>query len=311
MNKVTTLILLFLVSSLGYSQSLNLGFLFKPGITAGGEYTHAAPFNNSLDSSRFQINKYRLQATIPLKTKIGIDWKKLDLKASQTFLTFNTSIRQPSFTNSTIENQSIYTVSAGITSLSAGLRNGIWLYSGNVYMSESAKTISASPQVNGLGYVARIRLANLKFIYFYGAAAVYNFGKFIPVPIAGFRAKLNKKWTLTVVLPVQAKLAYKIKKGHNLEFGTTLSGFNSVYRDKNDVFMNYRQLKNHIVFNSAISKKVNLSVEAGYSAWRNISFRDGKTDIADFDVRAAPYGSLSLNYTFGKSLLDMKLEGVD
>ena len=310
MNKLSTLLIAILVSMNCYSQSLNLGFLFKSGITVGGEYTGPAAFQNP-DTANFQINKYRIQATIPLKTKLGVDLKNLDLKASQTFLTFNTSIRQPTFENINFENQSIYTFSTGITSLSAGIRNGIWLYSGNVYMSESAQTIGNKPNINALGYVARIRIPKLRFIYFYGAAAVYNFGKFIPAPIAGFRAKLNNKFTFTLVLPVQAKLSYKIKKGHNLEFGSTLSGFNSVYRDINDVFMNYRQLKNHVVFNSSISSQMKLSIEAGLSSWRNISFRDLDDNVTDFNITATPYGSISLNYTFGKSLFDMKLEGVD
>ena len=46
---------MYLVSSSGISQSLNLGFLFKPGITVGGEYTPEANFN---DTSNIQLNKY-------------------------------------------------------------------------------------------------------------------------------------------------------------------------------------------------------------------------------------------------------------
>jgi len=307
MFRLITLVSLILVSNLVSSQSLNLGFLFKPGVTLGGEYTAPAALNDSTD---FQINKYRAQLTLPLKTKIGVDLKKLDLKASQTFLMFNTSVREPSFTNSLIEKQSIYTISTGITHLTAGIRNGVWLYSGNIYMSESAKTIGIKPQINGLGYIARIRIPSINFIYFYGAAAVYNFGRPLAIPIAGFRYKFDKKWVLTMVLPVQAKLAYKIKKGHNIAIGTTLSGFNAIYRDQNDVLMNYRQLKNHLIFNSTISDKINLSIEGGLSAWRNIEFRTNDNST-DYNIKSALYGSISLNYTFGKSLLDMKLEGID
>ena len=302
-------IVIILAPTLGFSQSLNLNFLFKPGVTVGGEYTAPASFN---DSSTFQINKYRAQVTLPLKTKLGVDLKKLDLKASQTFFAFNGSLREPNFSNSAIQNQGIYTVSTGVTHLTAGIRNGIWLYSGNVYMSESSKTIGSKPQINALGYIARIRLNNLKFIYFYGAAAVYNFGRFIPVPIGGFTTKLHRKWRLTAVLPVQLKLTYKIKPGHSLDFGTTFSGVNAVYRNSNDVFMNYRQLKNHVVFNSKISSKFNLSVEGGLSAWRRIDFfGDSDSDLLNFNVKPAFYCGINLNYTFGKSLLNMKLEGID
>ena len=121
MFKTTTLIILIIVSNVANSQSLNLGFLFKPGITITTEYTSPASFN---DSSSFRITKYSINTTIPLKTKIGIDLKKLNLKANQIFLTLNGSVRAPYFSNSTITSQHIYTSSIGITSLLAGIKNG-------------------------------------------------------------------------------------------------------------------------------------------------------------------------------------------
>lgn len=300
------------------SQSLNIGFIFKPGFTFGGEYTSPAPIN---DTSTFQINKFRAQFTLPLKTKIGVKadkndilklkFKKIDIKASQTFFMFNTSVRQPHFENIAFKNQHIYTVSTGITRLSAGIKNGIWMYSGNIYISESAKTITNKPQLNALAYATKVKLNNLKFIYFYGVAGIYNFGRFIPVPIGGFTSKIGLKWRITAILPIQMKLTYKINKKNNIDIGTSFNGFNAVYRDIDDVFMNYRQLKNHIILNSKVGKQFNLSVESGLSTWRNITFIDKNKNSSPFNVKSAFYASISLNYNFGKSLLNMKLEGVD
>lgn len=287
------------------AQSLNLGFLFRPGIVVGGEYTGDAAIN---DTASFGITKYRMQATIPLKTKLGVNLKKLDLKASQTFLTFNSSLRQPTFSNYSFQNQNIYTFSAGITSLTAGIRNGIWLYSGNVYFSESANTLGLRP--NALGYIAKIKLNDLKFVYFYGAAAVYNFGKPLAIPIAGFSTKLTSNVRLTAILPVQLKLSYTLTKKSNIELASTVSGFNAVYRDSSDIVLNYRHLKNNFVFNTKLASHLKLSVEAGVSTLRKITVikSDGYPSLSP---GVAPYVSASINYTFGKSLFGMKLEGVD
>lgn len=307
--KCTILIaVIFGFFSIGSAQTLNLGFLFRPGFTAGMESTKKSNFN---DTSDFGINKYRIQATIPLKTKLTADFKNLKFSARQTFLTLNASTRTPEFSNSVIESQNIHTFSVGITGLRAALFSGLWVYSANIYVSENENSLTSSPQINGMGYLARIKLNNLKFIYFYGLGAVSNYGNISAIPIGGFTTKISKKTRLTAILPIQATLSRKIFKTAKLSVGSTLSGFNSVYRNGPDENLNYRQLKNHITLDAKLSKNGKISLEAGYGTFRKISFLKDNDEIYHLNPKSAPYVSLTFNYTVGKSLFGLKLDGVD
>lgn len=295
------------------SQSFNFGFLFKPGITVGAEYNPEATF---ADSGSFSYMKYRTQLTIPLKTKLDVSLKKLDISSSQTFFTFNTSVRDSKigFGNEQFHSN-IYTGSVGITLLKAGLRKGIWLYSANLSISESENSIQSNPKLNFLGYLVHIKLGGLKFIHFYGAAAVYNQGKFIPAPILGFNVKLAKKTRWMLILPIQSKITYKISNKNSVDFAVTLSGFNSVVKDKfltneTEAILNYRHLKTFIGYNQKIGKTFRLITEFGFSSLRTLKFSESLYDNS-YKISPTPYIAVSLQIKFNKSLLDNFAEGVD
>jgi len=301
----------------GGAQSIHVGFLFKPGLSIGTEYTLPAEIN---DTAKFQISKYRAQLVLPIRTKMGISLKKLDAKASQLFLTFNTSLRRPDI-GLFNEKQSIYTIALGLTGLSASIRSGLWVYSANLYFSESKGSIS-SLTPNFLGYVARIRLNNLRFIYFYGAGLVYNQGRILPVPLLGFTYKLNKDWRVTLIFPVQAKLTCKFSKKTTINIISTLSGFNAVFREnsyfgENFLTINYSHLKNNVSFNYKFNSNLVIIAEAGVTTLRKLSFLE-KSKVyfihepkEAYTIKIAPYAGVSLYYNFGNSLFENKIEGVD
>lgn len=290
------------------AQSLKLGFLFRPGITLGTDYSQAASFR---DTSNYSLAKYKLQATIPLGTKVKLNLNKLDLNASQTFLTLNASQRNPGFSNSDIQNQKLITLAAGITRLQVGIRNGLWLYSANVYVTENKTSLKESPQLNALGYLAKIKLNNLKFIYFYGLAGGYNYKKPILLPIGGFTTKIGKKFRMTAILPIQANFSYKANKKASIGIGSTFSGFNSMFREGTNLVLNYREIRSYASINYKISRNWKLNFEGGLSSWRKMTFRDQNNTLYDFPIESSLYGSINFQYNFGKSLFGIKLDGVD
>ncbi len=313
---IITLSLSFFTASSG--QSFRFGYLFAPGATIGGEYAMPATVNDSLS---FDLARYRAQLTIPLKTKVKtdlnfdklkkLDFSGVDLKARQDFLMFNYGQRYPGFEGFATDNQNIHTVSVGYTGISAGLRKGIWIYSANIYLAESAESFGTGFRPNALLYGVRVRLNNLKFIYFYGAGAVYNFGQFLPVPIFGFTNKIGKNLRLTAILPVQVSLSYKLSKTFKVEQINTLSGFNPVYVTAASQ-MNFRHVKSNITFLMKLDKGFSASLEGGYSWWRGLNVYDKPFHFqSDFDMKPAPYLSLNINYNLGRGLLESKLEGVD
>lgn len=305
MFKTTTLIILIIVSNVAISQSLNLGFLFKPGITIASQYTSPASFN---DSSSFGITKYSINSTIPLKTKIGVDLKKLNLKANQIFLTLNSSVRIPNFSNSTIAPQHIYTSSIGITSLFAGIKNGIWIYSANLYHYQPTNK-DRSKEINTLAYFARIKIKTTKLIYFYGIAGMLNLGKPFISPIVGLNYSLNRKWKINLVLPIQLQIKYKINHDFQILSGSSLSGLNPVNRN-NNVYLNYRELKNSISLNTKRFSPFSIRLDAGISTFKNISPHIKREKFRS-NISSSFYASININYRFGKSLWDITLKGID
>ena len=219
----------------GFSQSFHLDFLFNPGITVGSEYVAPSAFNDSTD---FQLVKYKTQFVLPLKTKLGVkglkwkdfSFKDLDLKASQIFLNTKFSVIQPSLSQ---ENnfENIYNGNIGITALTASIKNGIWLYSANLYFAENATTISESPMPNFLGYVAKVKIESLKFQYFYGASILVNQGKFYPVPIIGVSQKFSSKFKGSIIFPLEAKLSYKPDHKTSIDLVGNFDGVNSIFRE--------------------------------------------------------------------------------
>ena len=302
-----------IISSIGmipsvYAQSLNLDFLFNPGLTGGYEYLAPSSINDSTD---FQLSKYNFQFSQPLKTKIGVkgldlknfSFKKLDAKASQFFLNYNLSVIQPTINdNATYEN--LYKGGFGFTAISASVRKGIWVYSANAYATENSTTISNSFTPNFRGYVANVRTKNLKTFYLFGGGFLVHQGQFIPFPLLGFKTKLAPKLRTEIILPVHVKLNYRFSKKMSLDAVAHYNGINTVYRqgsayNNTDQTINVRQLKTFLALNGKLGRNYKVKIEAGYASFQRFYAWDNKTSQT---IGAAPFVGVSINYNFGKSV---------
>jgi len=293
-----------------FSQSLNVGFLFNPGVTVGTDVFSGAAVN---DSVNFQLNKYKGQLVLPLKTKLGVDGltlknfslKKIDAKASQLFLTFNGGVTQSSLGDDNLF-ENVYDGAIGLTGLYASVKKGIWMYSVNVYFSETGVTFKESPNPNFRGYVAKVKIKGLKFVYFYGTSLIINQGQIIPVPMFGFRKVLLPKITASLVFPLQAKLKYKYSSRLNFDLAANYDGINAIDREGsflegNDNTINYRQLKTYLGINGKLGDHYKFAVELGYSSLRKMT--GISTDFSQ-NIAAAPYVCFALNYHFDQSVFD-------
>ena len=304
-NKIA---LVFLVCSCftlsSKSQGLQLDFLFSSGLTYSSEFHGASKLDDSTD---FSFSKHQLQFIVPLKTKINLDLKnfnlkKMNLSSSQLFLTSKIGFNQSNVTNGAAN--SIYKMSLGITGLNAGIRQGIWIYSANIYFDESEETFNKNIVPNFRGYGARIKVKSFDFIYFYGAALVVNQGKFYPVPVLGFQKKLAKNLKTRIVFPIEAKLNYKVNPKLNIDLGANFDGLNTIYREGSvmsdtDASVNYRQLKPYVALNSKIAKQFKLRLEGGMSVAQQYRVIENGSSQ---DLGESFYVAFSLNFQFGKSL---------
>lgn len=292
------------VASRIFGQSFHVNHLFSPGVTVGVDYPMSSSVN---DSTSFQLVKYKAQFVKPLRTKFGValkdfDLKKVDAKASQLFVAAKFSVAKPSLTNHSFED--IYKGELEFTAITASIRNGIWVYSANIFAEESATSLKKYLTPNFRGYIAYINIKNLKFIYFYGAAVVLNQGRFLPLPMAGFRAKLNKNFKAEVIFPVHVKLNQELNKTLNIDLASYFSGINTVSREgsfyqNDDNTLNFRELKTYLALNAKLAKHYKLKAEVGYAFFRSIH---GISNDYQQKVNPGAYFSLSLNYNFGNSI---------
>lgn len=310
MKKILLISIFIAITSNINAQSFNLDFLFGPGLTLGADNIPNSSINDSTD---FQFTKYKGQYVHPLKTKFGVkgldlknfSFKKLDAKASQLFLNSRFSIIQPTLSqNNFYEN--VYNATLGITAITASIKNGIWLYSANIYFSENETTLTKSPMPNFLGYIANIRITSIKFMYYYGMSLTVNQGKIFPIPIFGFSAKLAPQLNATLLFPVQAKITYKPNNKIKFDVAATFDALNSVYREGNSFqdnnnSLNYRQLKTYLGLTTKINKNFELILEGGYASFKKINAIH--SDYSQ-SIDASMYGSISIRYRFGKSIFD-------
>jgi len=287
-----------------FSQSLYLDFLFSAGITYSSEFHGPSSLNDSVD---FGFNKHRLQFVLPLKTKIGVslknfDFKKMDARASQLFLTASVGANQVKFND--YKEDAIYRGAVGVTGITAGFRNGIWLYSANVYIDENQETFNGDLVPNFRGYVTKVKVKSFDFIYFYGGALVVNQGQFFPVPVVGFQKKIAKNTRASLIFPVEAKINYKINTKLNFDLGVNFDGLNTIYRkgsvlNDSDASINYRQLKPYLSINSKVAKQFKLKAEAGLSTLQQYNLI-GTSNSQELGMTY--YVAVSLNYQIGSSV---------
>jgi hypothetical protein len=294
--------------SLVLSQSLNVDFLFNPGITLGTEYLSPSALNDSTD---FQLSKYKFQFSQPLKTKVGvkgfdlkkIDFKKMSVKASQLFLDYNLNIIQPNLSsNNSFE--TIYRGGLGLTAVTASTKSGIWIYSGNIFASENKTTFSENFVPNFRGYIANVTTKDLKTFYFYGGGLLVQQGRFVPFPLLGIKTKLANKLRLEVILPVHLRLNYRINKKINIDGVVSYNGINTVYLqgsviNGNDQTVYLRQLKTNLSLNAKLSKQYKFKLDVGYSSLQQLYSWNDKSGQS---LNSAPFVCVSLNYYFGKSV---------
>ena len=137
---------------------------------------------------------------------------------------------------------------------------GIWIYSANLYHYQP--TNRKSKEINALAYFARIKIKKTKLIYFYGIAGILNLGKTFISPIVGLNYSFNRKWKINLILPIQLQIKYKINRDFQILCGSFLSGLNPVNRN-NDVYLNYRELKNYISLNAKKFSPFTIRLDAG------------------------------------------------
>ena len=304
-------IFFFLLSFKSHSQNIGLGFLFRPNITLG---TAIVPTQNVEDSLEFGMNRFYANLVIPLSGKLKLDIRNINASFTQHFLTVNTGLRLPQG-NLVEENTKIYNFSAGITGVHANIRSGIWFYTVNGGIVQDIEKLNQiSPFFTAAG--AYIRVKGIYKHNVYGVALLYQYQRFLPIPILGINRRYNKKWFLELLLPAQGAMRYqfskKFKAGVLVGFGSFRAGVNPSNRislpdlnlgNKGNLNLNYTELKITSVAELKIKNGIFLSSEIGISTFRTLSFLRKAENQFNFGASTVPYAAINLHIDLRKSKL--------
>ncbi|WP_375559586.1 DUF6268 family outer membrane beta-barrel protein [Bernardetia sp. OM2101] len=298
---------LLLISFKSHSQNIGLGFLFRPNITLG---TAIVPTQNVDDSLKFGMNRFYANLVVPLSGKLKLDLKNINASFTQHFLTVNTGLRLPQG-NLVEENTKIYNFSAGITGVHANIRSGVWFYTLNGGIVQDVQKLNeSSPFFTAAG--AYIRVKGIYKHNIYGVALLYQYERFLPVPILGINRRYNKKWFLELLLPAQGAMRYqfskKFKAGVLVGLGSFRAGVNPSTTiilpnlgGKGNLNLNYTELKITSVAELKIKNGIFLSSELGVSTARSLSFLRTSDNQIDFGASTVPYGAINLHIDLQKS----------
>ncbi len=306
MKKAFLLIALFCLGFVfrAYSQSFNVRSIFNSGATFGCEYLAPSSINDSTD---FQQTKYKVQFVKVLRTKEvdleRFNMKDSDAKANQLFLASRFSLARPRLSTDNYFND-IYRAEFELTYISASWKRGLWVHAVNISAVESEETYLSNISPNFRAYSIYVHVKNFDFVPFIGPGLTVYQGKFLPVPVFGFRAKITPKFVAELIVPVHAKLKYELPNA-DLELVTYYSAINAIYREgshykDNDNTLNLQQLKSYFAVNTKLSEHYKFKVELGYAFYQQIDALS--TDFVQ-DMSSMPFVNVSLNYNFANSIL--------
>ena len=307
MNKAFLISIIFMISGITdvFSQSFNVKRIFNSGATGGVELLSPSGINDSIN---FQLNKHKVQFVKVLRTK-EVDLEKFDrdakdAKANQLFLISKFSFAKPTVSSQNYF-ETIYNGELELVYLTLSRKRGAWLHSANISATESEESFQNSFTPNFRGYSVYAHVKNLNFIPFLGPAIGVSQGRFFVLPVLGFWTKLTSQLTAEIIAPIHAKLKYNLADKVGFELGSSLNGFQPVYREGSnfngdDGTINLRQLKNHLGISTVLSKHYKIKIELGYASFQKI-----RTISEDFsqDISSSFYFNLSFNYNFGNSIL--------
>ncbi|MGB0930590.1 MAG: hypothetical protein ACPGVB_07430 [Chitinophagales bacterium] len=336
--------LLFLsIPSMLEAQSLGIREIhhfFRPHLTGLGEWQADSQLKD-LDSLSFGSNALGLQASIPIKGRVGFDLNlgklknifkvatkglkglletvPVDVTAYQILWNVGGGVRNTSLSFDQ-DNHTAYYFNTGIEGVHIRPELGIIFYNANLSFSEESATFK-NLKTRFTGFIGRAKLTKLASMSYYGIAIHYRNNKVLPVPFAGTSISLPPLFHLQLILPYQAKLVYKKDKKIRVTLAATLSGFETGFenqqfffdenvRDRLHLSATYLQATSTVQYK--LSKKARLKMEIGTLLNNNITFWDGRQKVESFDLKNSFF--YGIRYEVGlssKSLIGNLLRKLD
>jgi len=295
--------------------------LFRPRIRIDSRYIFDSKFNDT--SGVFNQKDAGIVFTFPIKTKCSADLKldlsslklkdilknSVCLKASQTLGMLRINARQAHIGFDSLPQKNMFNATAGIMGIRLTKKYRVMFYSANVSISETDKTVSAAiPRATAL--IGQLHVRGLKKNFFYGMAATYSDGLFIPAIFFGGSQPIGNKFIFNYTLPVQINLQYKDDRRTLITVGLSADGYRSG--------INYAGKRLNVNYTSAVAYanlryKFNRTfvgrIEGGYVLYQNLRYTKTDNYRTNYNMSTGPYVQAGFSILFGKTLWEKIFAG--
>ncbi len=296
--------------------------LFRPRLRVETKYITDAGFKDT--SGVFNQKEVNSVFTFPIRSKFSAD-VKLDMsslklkdilknsvrfKASQTLGILRVTARQINMGFDTLPQKNIANATAGLMGLRLSKKYRVQFYSATVTIAEQDKTVNnAVPRFSAL--FGQLHLRGFKKNFFYGLAATYSDGLFIPSPFFGGSEPIGKHFVFNYTLPVQINLQYKDDKRSLITAGVSADGYrNGIMYLRKRTNLNYYAGYTYANFRYKFSRSLVGRIEAGYVFYQNLQYTKNDGVPTKYALKPSPYVQVGFSILFGKTFWEKIFENV-
>lgn len=312
-----SIISIFSLHSIVLAQTFDLEQveqIFRPRVKVESRYIFDSKFTDTI--SHYNQKDANVLLTFPIKSKfdanIKLDLSSLKLKdilknsvrikASQLMGTLRFGAKNNYIGFDTLPNKQLYTATAGIMGVHLTKKYRILFYSLTGTIAEQDKTINKFvPRVSGV--LGQLHLRGLKKNFFYGLAATYSDGYFLPAPFLGGSEPIGKHFIFNYTLPANINLQYKTDKKLIATIGVNLDGYRTgIEYQKNRINLNYTNVAAYGNVKYKFSKTLQAKIEGGYIVYQNLKYTNTDITRVNFPLQPGPYIQANFSVLLGKSV---------
>lgn len=288
--------------------------LFRPRLRTDVKYIFNSGFKDT--TGTFSQAEANTGFTFPIKTNLSAEIKpdfsslklkdllqnSIRLKASQTLAMIRVNARQTNLGFDTLPQKNLLNITAGVWGVRLTKKYRVMFYSLNTSLAEQDKTLQ-SPGFRASALVGQLHPRGLKRNYFYGMAATYSDGIFLPALVFGGSEPVGEKFIFNYTLPVQVNLQYKDDKRTLVTVGVTGDGYRTgiSYASKR-INMNYLSASAYAGIRYKFSKSFVGRMEGGYIFYQDTRFTGIDHYRSNYPIGTGPYVQLGFNVLFGQTL---------
>lgn len=296
--------------------------LFRPRLRMDAKYIFDSQYKDT--NGVFNQAEANMVFTFPLKTRLGADLK-LDLssfklrdilknsvriKAFQTLGMIRANTKMVTLGHDSLPQKQLLNLTAGILGLRLTRKFRVMFYSVNGSLAEQTTTLN-KPGLRASALIGQLHLRGLKKNFFYGLAATYSDGLFLPAPFFGGSEPIGKNFIFNYTLPVQLNLQYRNVKHVLITVGINADGYRTGINNHNKrVNMNYTSASAYSSFRYKFSRTLIGRIEGGYIFYQNIKYQPSDRGPANYNLAPGPYVQMGFSVLFGQTIWEKLTESI-